>query len=47
MLFDRAASQVKQLEIYGGLLHEIFNEPEPDRVFQDIEAWLNTHPAMA
>jgi alpha-beta hydrolase superfamily lysophospholipase len=34
---DIAGSEVR---IYPGLRHEIFNEPEQERVFQDILDWL-------
>jgi acylglycerol lipase len=43
ILYERAGSKDKTLKIYEGLYHEIFNEPERDRVFQDIEAWLAAH----
>jgi acylglycerol lipase len=43
MLYEKAASQDKTLKIYEGLYHEIFNEPERDMVFADLEAWLNSH----
>jgi alpha-beta hydrolase superfamily lysophospholipase len=28
------------LEVYPGLLHEIFNEPEHERVFEDLLEWV-------
>jgi len=28
------------LTTYPGLLHEIFNEPEHERVFEDLLEWL-------
>jgi len=28
---------------YEGLLHEILNEPEKDRVIGDVVAWLDKH----
>jgi alpha-beta hydrolase superfamily lysophospholipase len=31
------------VKLYEGLFHEIFNEPERDRVFADLEAWLDAH----
>jgi len=40
-LHDRAGSTAKQLKIYPGLYHEIFNEPERLQVFQDIFDWLD------
>ncbi len=33
------------LRIYPGLLHEIFNEPERETVWQDVSRWLEEHPA--
>ncbi len=30
----------RRLEIYPGLRHEIFNEPEHARVFEDVLAWI-------
>ena len=29
-----------RLEVYPGLLHEIFNEPEQEEVFADLLGWL-------
>ncbi len=40
MLFDRAGSDDKTLKVYEGLYHEVFNEPEHDRVLSDVEKWL-------
>ena len=31
------------VERYEGLFHEIFNEPEHDRVLDDLVAWLDAH----
>ena len=39
-LRDLVSSQDKQLQIYQGLYHEVYNEPEADRVFQDVLKWL-------
>jgi alpha-beta hydrolase superfamily lysophospholipase len=39
-LYDRAAAEDKTLELYEGLYHETFNEPEQDEVLADIGAWL-------
>lgn len=30
----------RTLQVYEGLYHEIYNEPERDRVIGDLEAWL-------
>ena len=40
-----ALGQPKQRAIrtYDGLFHEIYNEPERDRVIGDLEAWLEAH----
>ena len=40
MVDDRAASEDKRLELYEGLFHEILNEPERDRVMDDIAGWI-------
>jgi alpha-beta hydrolase superfamily lysophospholipase len=40
MLYEKANSEDKTLKIYDGLYHEVFNEPERDRVLQDVENWL-------
>ena len=34
----------KTVTIYPGLYHEIYNEPERDRVLDDLVAWLEAHP---
>ena len=41
MLYEGAKSQDKTLKFYDGLYHEVFNEPERDRVLADIIHWLN------
>ncbi len=43
ILYERAGSKDKTLKIYDGLYHEIFNEPERERVFKDIQDWLAAH----
>ncbi len=40
MLDDRIGAQDRTLQVYDGLYHEIFNEPERDRVLEDVCAWL-------
>jgi alpha-beta hydrolase superfamily lysophospholipase len=40
MLFDRVGSVDKTIKVYEGLYHEIFNEPEHERVLGDVEKWL-------
>lgn len=43
MLYDGVGSKDKTLKLYDGFYHEIFNDPERDKVFKDMEAWLNLH----
>jgi alpha-beta hydrolase superfamily lysophospholipase len=38
-LYENAGSQDKSLEIFPGLYHEIFNEPERDALFGDVLEW--------
>jgi acylglycerol lipase len=33
-------SKQRTLQVYEGLYHEVYNEPERDRVISDLEAWL-------
>jgi acylglycerol lipase len=40
MLFDRVGSKDKNIKIYAGLYHEVFNEPEHAQVLGDVEKWL-------
>jgi alpha-beta hydrolase superfamily lysophospholipase len=42
-LFASIASRDKELIVYEGLYHEVMNEPEKDRVLDDIVAWLDRH----
>lgn len=42
-LFDHVASADKRLEIYPGLFHEIYNEPERDAVLGDLVGWFDAH----
>jgi acylglycerol lipase len=41
MLFYHIQSEDKQIKLYQGLYHEIFNEPEREMVFADMGEWLN------
>lgn len=41
LLFDTVASADKQLKLYPGLYHEIFNEPERDTVIADLIGWID------
>ncbi len=40
MLADRIGAADKTVKPYEGLYHEIFNEPEQDRVLDDLCEWL-------
>ncbi|HRE47225.1 MAG TPA: lysophospholipase [Aggregatilineales bacterium] len=39
------SSPNKQMKLYEGLYHEIFNEPERNRVMGDVWVWLAAHGA--
>jgi alpha-beta hydrolase superfamily lysophospholipase len=43
LLFERVGSKDKTLKLYDNCYHEICNEPERERVFVDMEAWLTKH----
>ena len=43
VLHEKAGSADKELTIYPGLYHEIFNEPERDAVLGDVLAWCEKH----
>jgi len=43
MMYDRVSSKDKTLKLYDGFYHEIFNEPGRERVFADMEGWLEGH----
>jgi alpha-beta hydrolase superfamily lysophospholipase len=38
--FAAGTAPGRAIKIYPGLYHEIFNEPEQEQVFRDIESWL-------
>jgi alpha-beta hydrolase superfamily lysophospholipase len=40
---EHTGSADHTLRIYEGLYHEVFNEPERDRVLDDLAAWLDAH----
>ncbi|HWH49846.1 MAG TPA: lysophospholipase [Burkholderiales bacterium] len=40
MLHERVGSADKTLNVYEGLYHEVYNEPEHGRVLRDVESWL-------
>jgi alpha-beta hydrolase superfamily lysophospholipase len=39
-LYERAATTDKTIQLYEGLYHETFNEPEQDEVLADLGDWL-------
>lgn len=41
LLHDRCGSTDKQLRLYEGLYHEIFNEPEQNMVLDEVVTWLD------
>lgn len=41
LLFDSIASSDKEIKIYQGLYHEIFNEPEAADIYAEVIAWLD------
>ena len=43
MLFEGVGSKDKTLKLYQDFYHEIFNEPERQQVFLDMENWLKIH----
>ncbi len=40
MLYDTVNSAEKEIRVYEGLYHEVFNEPERERVLTDVERWM-------
>jgi alpha-beta hydrolase superfamily lysophospholipase len=40
-LFDRIGSRDKQLAVYPGYYHELFNEPEKDELYDKVVDWLD------
>ena len=43
-LYDRLGNpKLRTVRLYEGLYHEVYNEPERDRVIADLEAWLDSH----
>lgn len=40
-LFPQLASTDKELKIYEGYYHELFNEPEKQEVYERVSDWLN------
>jgi alpha-beta hydrolase superfamily lysophospholipase len=42
-LFEQLGATDKQLGIYEGYYHELFNEPEKQQIFDRVTHWLDTH----
>jgi len=42
-LHDNIVSQDKTLRLYEGLFHEIFNEPEGEKIYQEVIEWFDQH----
>jgi len=42
-LYEAVASNDKTLKMYQGFYHEIHNEPDKQKVFDDIINWINDH----
>ncbi len=43
----KAGSEAKELRLYPGLFHEIFNETEKEKVLSDLERWIAMRIAQA
>ncbi len=43
LLYERVNSKDKTLKLYEGCYHEIFNEPQREQVFEDMDSWLASH----
>lgn len=41
LLYNKSTSDDKELKVFTGLYHEIFNEPERLEVFYTVKTWLN------
>ena len=44
-IFEAIGATDKTVITYPGLYHEIYNEPEKDKVIGDLVQWLDAHPA--
>jgi alpha-beta hydrolase superfamily lysophospholipase len=40
VFYEQLTVAGRELQVYPGLRHEIFNEPEREEVFSDVERWL-------
>ena len=45
-MFDQLGSRDKELAIYQGYYHELFNEPEKQKIFDRVSIWLDKHGAQ-
>lgn len=45
LLHDSITSNDKQITLYDGLFHEIFNEPEAESIFSEMVAWMDDRAA--
>jgi acylglycerol lipase len=43
LLYDTVSSEDKTIQVYDGLYHEVFNEPEHEQVLNDVQKWLDAH----
>jgi alpha-beta hydrolase superfamily lysophospholipase len=43
MIYEKAGSVDKTLNVYDGLYHEILNEPEKEMVIADVVKWIEAH----
>jgi alpha-beta hydrolase superfamily lysophospholipase len=43
MLYDTVSSVDKEIRIYDGFYHEVYNDPGHDQVLRDVERWLEAH----
>ncbi len=43
LLHTRAGSADRTLKMYDGFYHELFNEPDREKVFADLVPWLDSH----
>jgi len=43
MLYDTVSSPDKEIRIYEGFYHEVFNEPERESVLRDVGQWIEAH----
>ncbi|WP_433223490.1 alpha/beta hydrolase [Dactylosporangium sp. CS-047395] len=43
LIAERAGSKDLTLHVYDGLHHEVYNEPEQERVLDDLIGWLRQH----